>query len=103
MSSSFNMVKTGKVSGTGAAKKIVLGFKPRSVRLWNEAAGGLVEVWKTDTMDLAKAMKRLPAGTATHDADCCTLNSDGFTIGADADLNVAGEAIHYEACEGKND
>lgn len=103
MASSLNMVKTGVVSGTGSAKKVVLGFKPREVRLFNAAAGGLVEVWKTDTMDAASAMKRVPAGTATFDADCCTLNADGFTIGADADLNAAGEAIHYVAYEGKND
>ena len=103
MSSSLNMVKTGKVSGSGAAKKVLLGFKPRSVHLFNEAAGGLVEAWKTDTMETSKAMKRVPAGTATFAANMVTIETDGFTIGNDADLNAAGEVIHYEAFEGKND
>ena len=103
MSSSLNMVKTGKFSGNGTTKKIVLGFKPREVRLFNEAAGGLTEAWKTDTMDTSKAMKRIPAGTTTFPANMVTLNSDGFTVGNDADLNAAGELIHYVAYEGKND
>lgn len=103
MSSSLNMVKSGKVSGSGALKKVVLGFKPREVRLFNAAAGGLVEAWKTDSMDDDKAMKRVPAGTATFPADMVTINADGFTIGVDADLNAAGEEIHYLAYQGKND
>lgn len=103
MSSSLNMVKTGAVAGNGTTKKVVLGFKPREVRVFNEAAGGLVEGWKTDTMETSKAMKRVPAGTATFAANMITLNSDGFTIGNDADLNAAGEKIHYVAYEGKNE
>lgn len=101
MSSSLNMVKTGMFKGTGAVKKIVLGFKPRSVRLFN--ADGLVSAWKTDTMDTDKALKAVTAGDQTYAADMVTLNSDGFSVGVDADLNVAGEVVHFEAHEGKNE
>lgn len=103
MASSYNFLKTGAVVGSGALKKVVLGFKPRSVRLFNSAVGGLIEAYKTDTMAADSAMKRVAAGTTTFPADMVTLDSDGFTIGVDADLNAAGETIHYEALEGKNE
>ena len=103
MASSLNFIKTGKVVGTGADKKIVLGFQPRSVTLFNAAAGGLVTCWKTDQMATRYAKKAVAAGTTTFADDMCVIESDGFTIGDDSDLNVAGEDIYYEAIQGKND
>jgi hypothetical protein len=101
MSSKTNFIKTGLVKGTGAAKKIVLGFKPVKVELVNQT--GLVTALKTNTMDGAYAAKRVTAGDMTYADACCTLNSDGFTIGADTDLNVAGEMVHYVAHEAVNE
>ena len=101
MSSSLNQVKTGVVVGTGNAKKITLGFKPRSVKIEN--VDGLVSAYKSDTMDADSAVKRVTAGTMTFPANMVTLEDDGFTIGNDSDLNVVGEDMHYTATEGKNE
>ena len=101
MSSSLNQVRTGLVVGTGADKKVTLGFKPRSVQIEN--VDGLVSAYKSDTMLADSAMKRVTAGTATVPAAMITLEDDGFTIGDDADLNVVGEDMHYVAIEAKNE
>ena len=95
-----NWVKRGVLPGTGVAIAITCGFKPSRVSLFN--SDGLVSAEKTDTMDAAKAMKRITAGDATY-VDAVTLNDNGFVIGADADLNAAGEEIHYVAHQAQND
>jgi len=103
MSSSLNMIKTGKVPGTAADKSVVLGFQPRVVELFNANASGLTSCWKTDAMVTRFARKTVPAGTVTFADDMCVINSNGFTIGDDSDLNAAAEDIYYVAYEGKND
>jgi hypothetical protein len=104
MASSFNFVKTGKVVGTGADKKIVLGFQPRMVELFNaDNTGGKITAWKTDQMATRFAKKVIANGTTTFADDMCVIESDGFTIGDDSDLNAAGEDIYYIAWQGKND
>lgn len=101
MSSAVNMVKRGSVVGTGAEKKVILGFKPAVVHLFN--VDGLVTAYKTDNMGTNKAMKEITAGTKTFPANMVTIESDGFKIGTDTDLNVAGERIEYEAWQGRNE
>lgn len=101
MSSAVNMVKRGSVVGTGAAKKVILGFKPAVVHLHN--VDGLVSAYKTDSMEDDKALKEVTAGTKTFPASMVTIESDGFTIGTDADLNVSGERIEYTAWQGRNE
>ena len=95
-----NWLKSGTMDGTGAVITITCGFKPRKVELVNE--GGLATAEKTDTMADAKSSKRVTAGTMTY-ADVITLTDNGFTIAADADLNVAGEALHWTAWQAQND
>lgn len=101
MSSHANMIKTGSIVGTGAAKKVVLGFKPVAVQVVN--ATGLVSAHKTNTMDGSNGEKRITDGTMTFPANLITLDSDGFTVGTDTDLNVAGEVLHYTAYEARNE
>jgi len=101
MSSKVNFVKRGKTIGKGTAKKIVLGFKPVKVELFNET--GLAQAFKTDTMETSKAIKQITAGTMTFPANVCTIETDGFTIGTDTDINVASEVIHWVAYEAIND
>ena len=91
-------VKTGTQNGTGAAIAISCGFKPRYVKVFNVAAGGLVTIEATDTMAAAAAFKEITAGTKSFiTSNGITITDYGFTIGADADVNVSGEAIHYIA------
>jgi hypothetical protein len=95
------MVKMGKILAKGTVKKIVLGFRPRAVEVVNET--GLVTAFKSDTMDGSKGAKRVTNGTMTFPTDLITIESDGFTIGTDADLNAAGEALHYVAWQARNE
>lgn len=99
MSSLTARVRTGRIIGTAALKSVKLGFKPKAVRLVNET--GLVTAFKSETMDADKAEKRVTAGDMTFPADMVTLDSDGFTLGDDADLNGSDEVIHYTAWESK--
>lgn len=98
MSSSVNWVKTGKLVGTGADKKVVLGFKPRHVKIFNVTQLRTVE--KSDTMAAAKAFNEVTAGTKTY-ADLVVLESDGFTLKAAA--HASADEVHYYATEGRND
>lgn len=99
MSSSLNMVKTGVVTVSAATKKVVLGFKPRYVKVFNEAS--LAQAYVSDQMS-GKCVKQVAAGTTTYDADALALTADGFQVGADAEVCAAGK-LQYVAYEGKND
>ena len=91
-------IKTGTQNGTGAAISVVCGFRPRYVKVVNVATGGLCSIEHIDTMAAASGFKGVTAGTKTFiSSNGITLNDFGFTIGADADVNVSGEAIHYIA------
>lgn len=100
-----NNVKSGKVAGTGAALNVQLGFQPQAVFLVNVAAGGVVSLFWQEDMGAGTGFKRAAAGDASQlaangvskYAGSEAANSEGFTIGADADLNVAAEDIHYIA------
>jgi hypothetical protein len=106
---------TGTVEGTGAAINVQLGFVPSYVKVFNidddgtlwptiEWVTGMAAAsgWKTlkvadsgSTGNLSSA-KITSAGISTY-AGTEGANSAGFTIGADADVNVDGETIVYMA------
>lgn len=96
-------VVTGTVEGTGAAINISCGFRPAYVKILN--IDGLAELEWTDSMPAAAGTKRVTAGTMSLIASGGISQFDGtiadvgagFTIGADADVNVSGETIHYLA------
>ena len=101
-------VATGTVEGTGSAINIELGFTPSAVRIDN-IDGDAILFWN-NAMPAASGMKTIAAGTTAH----VTTNgvseyagseasaSQGFTIGADSDVNVSAETIVYTAW-GPND
>lgn len=96
-------IKVGTVEGTGAAINIALGFTPEYVRIVNQ--DGLVTAEWFNTMTAAHVAKRVTAGTMTAPtslgvspyAGSAGTTAVGFTIGADTDINVSGETIHYLA------
>lgn len=98
MGSSNNLKRRGVVTGNGADKKLVLGFKPGRVVVHNVT--DRISAEKTDTMADDKALNRDVGGVGTF-VDLITLNSDGFTILAA--LNVAAKELHWYAEEAKND
>lgn len=100
MGSGVSRVICGAVSGTGSLQEVrVVGFRPRRVEVFNAHASGLTSGTWQETMADGYMRKMVPAGTTTYAADGITPLSDGFSIGADADLNADGETIHWTAFE----
>jgi hypothetical protein len=99
MASGMSKVVRGSFLGTGAAINIrSVGFRPRSVHIWN-LSGLATGVWLEGMAD-ASAFKEVTAGTKSLvTSDGITPLSDGFTLGADTDLNVSGELVRFEAIE----
>lgn len=113
MSSSVgSKLKTGTVEGTGSALTVIIGFEPSWVRVLN--IDGLATLEWTDSMADAEGLKEVTAGTKsfiTSDGITPTTvtvaapgpdmpgHNAGFIIGADADVNVAAETIHWVAGE----
>ncbi|MGD9749400.1 MAG: hypothetical protein AB7W59_00230 [Acidimicrobiia bacterium] len=99
MSSGVQRTVRGAFTGTGAELQVrTVGFRPRAVKLVNR--GGLATAEWQEGMPDASMSKRVTAGTMTFPtSDGITPLSDGFQLGADTDMNVAGELVYYEAVE----
>jgi hypothetical protein len=87
----------GAVVGTGSAIDIkTICWRPKLVKLYN-VTGLCTAIW-TESMADGSMMKEVTAGTKSFvTADGITPLSDGFRLGADTDLNVANEVVHYIA------
>jgi len=103
MSSGVARMQVGAVTGTGAIIEVeTLDFQPRYIRLLNvggNAQGEWVEGMADDSVQ-----KVVDSGAGATDislatSDGITPKANGFDIGADTDLNAAGELIHYIAFE----
>jgi len=93
-------VAYGKVDSTGSAISVITGFKPSVVFLYN--TGGLVKAEWFNGMGDGKALKQVTAGTISFiSSNGITPSENGFSIGADSDINPgggdAGEDIYYLA------
>jgi len=99
MGSGVQRQVTGKLIGTGADLEVrTVTFRPAKVELYNED-GVCHAVW-TKTMADDAMMKTVTAGTVSVvTSNGITPLSDGFALGADTDLNVSGEAVHWVASE----
>lgn len=104
----------GSVAGTGSAINVSLGFIPDYVKVFNPNDAG--SLWPTlewcTGMAAASGFKTLKSvdsgSTGNASSNKITSNgistyagsssaAKGFTIGADADINVNGETIYYLA------
>jgi hypothetical protein len=77
-----------------------LGFRPRTVRVYNVASGGLCILDWNAAMPDASGFKQIPHATAQNvwlTANGITPLANGFTLGADTDVNVSGEKLYIEA------
>ncbi len=101
-----NNIKSGQVTGTGAAINVNIGFKPSVVMLFN-TSGGCFLIW-VNGMGAGYGQKTVDSGAGITDISTITsggitqyagtsLASEGFTIGTDTDLNVNTEVISYIA------
>jgi hypothetical protein len=100
MSSGTQITKNGAVTGTGANLDVLtVGYKPRRVELFNQT--GLVLAYWTDSMTEGRGLKQITAGTLSQIAAGAGITplSNGFRIGNDSDVNVAGELVHWVAHE----
>lgn len=100
MSSGVSRVVNGSLTGeTGVVKEVhTVGFRPKRVEVFN--VGGLAKAdWHSDMADDSMVLQ-ITAGTMTLEtSDGIIPLSDGFSIGANGDLNVDDELIHWTAYE----
>jgi len=91
--------RTGSILATGSAMTIdndAVGFRPTQVTVINTTSRDGFE-W-TDTMADASALKTVAAGTRTFaTTNGITPTATGFILGADSDVNAAGETLHFVA------
>ena len=93
-------VAYGSVEGTGSAIEVDLGFQPKVVLLRNIDGNATLD-W-VEGMGDDKGQKVVTSAAGTTDISFIasggvTQNSDGFTIGTDADINANAETIVYVA------
>lgn len=95
MGSGVSRTFVGSYTGTGAAIDVhKVGFRPRNVRLLS--IDGLCKGEWIEGMPDASVFKEVTDGTITVPTTLgITPLADGFTIGADTDLNVAGELVRF--------
>ena len=99
MGSGTSRVMTGAIFGTAADLDVrTVGFRPSKVELFSE--DGLAKAVWTESMADASMMKQVTAGTISFPTTLgVTPLSDGFRLGADTDMNVADEKVHWVAYE----
>lgn len=93
-------VSVGTVEGTGSAISITCGFKPLAVEVKN-VDGVAILKWDASMAD-ANGMKLADSGAGATDISLITSNGitptfNGFTIGADTDVNVSAQTINWVA------
>lgn len=99
MSSGVSRVQVRPFYGTGADLNIRTGdFRPKRIEVFN--VDGLCKADWMEGMADDSAIKTLTAGTMSLiTTNGITPLSNGFSLGADSDLNVSGEfcyAVMYE-------
>lgn len=100
MASGGSRCVTGAFVGTGAALDVPVGFRPRAVEIIN-TDGACRADWTAEMPDAAMA-KVVDSGAGATDLSYVTSNGvtpadDGFSLGADTDINVSGETCYYKA------
>ena len=99
-------MRQGTVEGTGASISIDLDFTPSAVYIMN--IDDLCTMWWNASMADASGLVQVTAGTITYvvalgitPVRSTNFETDlpGFIIGADLDLNVTAQTIHWCAWE----
>jgi len=101
MSSGVRKKYRGSFVGTGALINItVVGFRPAEVSLQNAGAGLSSATWQKEMPD-GSMMKEITAGTTSFvtGGNGVTPLANGFSLGADANLNIAGQTVYFTAEE----
>lgn len=98
-------MRTGYYMGDGSDDRAItgIGFEPDLVMIKDDnTAGGSGMVIKTSSMsgEIAHALSETDTGLDTNHIQ--SLDSDGFTIGDDADVNTANTIYYYTAFGGSD-
>lgn len=94
MASGRSRTARGSFLGTGAVYEVEkVGFKPQKVELIN--VDDAAHATHIEGMGDASMLKQKAGTTTLETTNGITLTDSGFTIGADADLNVADERTFY--------
>ena len=100
MASGGDRLVIGAIVGTGADRDVTtVGFRPKLVKVYN-VTGNCYGMWMEGMAD-DSMQKTVDSGSGTTDVSLVTSNgitplANGFTMGADTDLNVAAETLRYE-------
>lgn len=99
MGSGVSKTRVGSFKGTAATVNVTgVEFRPRVVHIYN--TGGLAHGTWVEGMADASILKTITAGTVSLPLTLgITPTSQGFNVGADTDLNVAGEQVFWVAHE----
>ena len=98
MASGGTRMKCGRVTATGLAMDITtVGFRPRRVKCYNITNEATIE-WN-EAFDDATGYQYDAATPDYLSANGITPLANGFTLGADGDVNVDGETVIWEAHE----
>ncbi len=99
MSSGVRKRYMGSFTGTGASLDIkVVGFRPSSVKLFNET--DVTEAEWLNSMADGSAKKEITAGDKTFiTTQGVTPLANGFNVGTDGVCNGSGDKIHFVAEE----
>jgi len=98
MASGRSRTVVGSFIGTGVLITISkVGFKPRSVRLFNQDDAVFAE--HIEGMAAASCAKQKAGTSSFVTTQAVTLTSTGFTVGTDTDLNVDSERTWFVAAE----
>ncbi len=84
-------------TGTGSAMAFTCGFRPKYVKVMNVGTG-LSSMEHTDTMTSGEGFKEIGTGVKSFvTTGGITITDYGFILGADANVNIAGQKIHAVA------
>ncbi len=108
----IGFAEMGNVTGTGADLTVTTGFNPSHVKVTNITNGSSMEWFKGMADDSAVKMTNATDGTGRavilyngitpvaavyNGTTGQVINSPGFSIGADTDVNVLANTIYYDA------
>lgn len=87
-------IVVGTYTGTGAAQSITLGFKPKSIRIFNVTDGDIfVDHLRSFTNGSSIATSTAVAAVT----NAVTLTPTGFSVGTDASVSESAKVFHYVA------
>lgn len=88
-------IKSGSYIGNGLSQKIVTGYRPTGVQIYDWATDSDISVRKTIGMDGGTCLMEKTVGSSLKRAkltsDAVVLEKDGFSVGSNIYVNATGK------------